>query len=433
MHFLATDIISNKKQKKTHTPEEIQFLISEYTAGNIPDYQMASWLMASLLNGLDSEEAYLLTKEIVRSGKTIDFSDLPFPTVDKHSTGGVGDKTSLLVGPIVAAAGIGVPMMAGRSLGHTGGTVDKLESIPGFNAELPLEEFKSVVKKNKLCIIGQTGDLCPADKKMYALRDVTGTIDSIPLICASIMSKKIAEGMGALVLDIKYGSGAFMGTTDLAEDLASLLILVGRRFDKKVTALITNMNQPLGRYAGNSVEIQECLEILRNENHQDYSDTIDLTFELASEMYVNVNRTKTFAEGKMLAANMLESGAAHEKFQEMVFAQGGQIKNLPIPPQSQDVLSPASGYVSAINTKEAGNANVVLGAGRRRSTDVVNPVAGFKVHKKVGDPIEKGEPLWTLYSHETKNFSEAKERLLNSIKITTTPPPPETLLWKRIH
>lgn len=193
------------------------------------------------------------------------------------------------------------------------------------------------------------------------------------------------------------------------------------------------MNQPLGRYAGNSVEIQECLEILRNENHQDYSDTIDLTFELASEMYVNVNRTKTFAEGKMLAANMLESGAAHEKFQEMVFAQGGQIKNLPIPPQSQDVLSPASGYVSAINTKEAGNANVVLGAGRRRSTDVVNPVAGFKVHKKVGDPIEKGEPLWTLYSHETKNFSEAKERLLNSIKITTTPPPPETLLWKRIH
>lgn len=433
MSFLITEIIANKKQKKTHTAEEIEFLIREYTKGTIPDYQMAAWLMASLLNGLSSEEAFLLTKEVVNSGVTLDFSDLPFPTVDKHSTGGVGDKTSLLVGPIVASAEIGVPMIAGRSLGHTGGTVDKLESIPGFNAELSLEKFKSMVKKNKLCIIGQTADLCPADKKMYALRDVTSTIDSIPIICASIMSKKIAEGMGALVLDIKYGNGAFMQTTDAAADLAKLLISVGRKFDKKVTALVTNMNQPLGKFAGNSLEVKECLDILKNENHSEYTDTIDLTYELAADMFYNVGKVKSFEEGKTLAAKILASGAAHEKFQEMVTEQGGQIKKLPEPVQSTDVLSPLAGYIKEMNTKDAGNANVILGAGRMKSTDVVNPVAGFKIHRKVGDHVERGEPIWTLYSHETKKFDEAKDRLLKSIKLTTETVPSEKLLWKRIH
>lgn len=426
--MLFTEVISNKKNKCVHSPKEIQFLVESYVSGHTPDYQMASWLMAALLNGLNDEETFHLTDEIIKSGSRLDFSDCS-PSIDKHSTGGVGDKTSLIVGPIVASVGVCVPMISGRSLGHTGGTADKLESIPGYITQLTLSDFKSKVREHKLSIISQTEDLCPADKKMYALRDVTSTIDSIPLICASIMSKKIAEGVGSIVLDIKYGSGAFMKTTQSAESLAQQLIHIGKKFNRNVAALITNMNQPLGMYAGNALEVVEAVQILKSDLE---NDTKELSLELAAAMFLTIKMVSNIDDGRALANKALSSGSAFSKFEELCKIHGGRLSDLPTPTQSFEVLSENAGFIQFMETREIGLAAVVLGAGRIKSSDKINPVAGIKFYKKVGDQVKKGEPLFTLYGSDTKNFEEAKKRLISSVQFSQNPIKKDPLIWKRI-
>ena len=318
----AVDLIRRKRDSGELAPEEIQQLIAAYTRGDIPDYQMSAWLMAVVLRGMSRPEIAALTEAMLHSGRVLDFSDLAGRKVDKHSTGGVGDKTSLVIAPIVAAGGLKVPMISGRGLGHSGGTLDKLESIPGFNVNLTLAEFRHVLETCGCALIGQTAEIAPADKKIYALRDVTGTVESPALICASIMSKKLAEGIDALVLDVKTGSGAFMKKMEDAANLAELLVETGKRMGKKVVALLTDMNQPLGRKAGNAMEVAESIEVLAGGGP---ADLRELCLELAAWMFFLGERVKTLDEGKKLASDLIASGQAREKFREIVGLQGGDV------------------------------------------------------------------------------------------------------------
>src|ERR1700720_3885185 len=319
----AVDLIRKKRDSGEHSRDEIDFLIAGYTRGDIPDYQMAAWLMAAWLRGLSSSELAALTEAMLYSGEVLDFSDLPGKKVDKHSTGGIGDKTSLILAPIVAAGGLTVPMISGRGLGHTGGTLDKLESIPGFNVNLSLEEFRNVLHDCGLGLIGQTAEIAPADKKIYALRDATSTVENIGLICASIMSKKLAEGIDALVLDVKVGSGAFMKREEEAANLAEVMVETGKRMGKKVVALITDMDQPLGRAVGHANEVAECIEVLNGEGP---SDLRELCIELSAWMFYLGERTKDVNEGRRLAENMIASGKAKEKLKQGIALQGGDPK-----------------------------------------------------------------------------------------------------------
>src|SRR5580700_4569268 len=338
----SVDLIRKKRDSGEHSREEIDFLVSGYTRGDIPDYQMAAWLMATWLRGLSLDETAALTEAMLHSGVVLDLSGLPGKKVDKHSTGGVGDKTSLILAPIVAAGGLTVPMISGRGLGHTEGTLDKLESIPGFNVNLSLEQFYSVLRECGMGLIGQTAEIAPADKKIYALRDATGTVENIGLICASIMSKKLAEGIDALILDVKTGSGAFMKREEDAVRLAEIMVDTGRRMGKKVVALITDMDQPLGRAAGHSVEIIECIDVL---NGQGPGDLRDLSIELSAWMFYLGERTKSLDEGRRLAESMIASGKAREKFKQGIELQGGDVRvidepqRLPKARAQVDVLS----------------------------------------------------------------------------------------------
>src|SRR5579863_2721782 len=342
----VVDLIRRKRDSGELSAEEIKFLIEGYTHGRIPDYQMAAWLMAAWIRGLSAAELAALTEAMQHSGKVLDWSDLPGRKVDKHSTGGVGDKTSMVIAPIVAAGGLRVPMISGRGLGHTGGTLDKLESIPGFNMNLSLADFRRVLETCGCALIGQTAEIAPADKKIYALRDVTGTVESPALICASIMSKKLAEGIDALVLDVKTGSGAFMKKMDDAENLAGRLVETGKRMGKKVVALLTDMNQPLGRKAGNAMEVAESIEVLAGGGP---ADLRELCLELAAWMFFLGERVKTLDEGKKLSTDLIASGQAHEKFREIVGLQGGDIgaiddpARLPHARHSLDIRSQSDG------------------------------------------------------------------------------------------
>src|SRR5438270_9706494 len=317
------DLIRKKRDGHELTREEIQFTVRSYTEAQFPDYQMSAWLMAVLLRGMTGQEIAALTEAMVNSGVTLDWSDLPGKKVDKHSTGGVGDKTSLILAPIVAAGGLLVPMISGRGLGHTGGTLDKLEAIPGFNVNLSSVQMRKVLAECGACMIGQTASIVPADKKMYALRDVTGTVESPALICASIMSKKLAEGIDALVLDVKIGSGAFMKEEASAAHLAGLMVETGERMGKKVVALITDMDQPLGRAVGNALEVIECIEVLRGGGPQ---DLLDLSLELSAWMFYLGGRTKSVDEGRQLATQLIRNGKALENFRQMVGLQGGDVR-----------------------------------------------------------------------------------------------------------
>ena len=345
----AVDLIRRKRDSGELAPEEIQQLIASYTRGDIPDYQMSAWLMAVVLRGMSRPEIAALTEAMLHSGRVLDFSDLAGRKVDKHSTGGVGDKTSLVIAPIVAAGGLKVPMISGRGLGHSGGTLDKLESIPGFNVNLTLAEFRHVLETCGCALIGQTAEIAPADKKIYALRDVTGTVESPALICASIMSKKLAEGIDALVLDVKTGSGAFMKKIEDAVNLAELLVETGKRMGKKVVALLTDMNQPLGRKAGNAMEVAESIEVLAGGGP---ADLRELCLELAAWMFFLGERVKTLDEGKKLSSDLIASGQAREKFREIVGLQGGDVGVVDDPHrlaharQTLDVVSPAGGYIA---------------------------------------------------------------------------------------
>lgn len=421
----TVDLILRKRDGGEMTADEIRWLIRSYTDGSVPDYQMAAWLMAVWLRGMNRVELAALTDAMLRSGSLLDFSNLPAPKVDKHSTGGVGDKTSLILAPIVAAAGLYVPMISGRGLGHSGGTLDKLESIPGFNVNLSLAEFRRVLEKCGCGLIGQTPEIAPADKKIYALRDVTGTVESPSLICASIMSKKLAEGIDALVLDVKTGSGAFMRELKDAEHLARLMVETGQQMNKKVVALITDMNQPLGRKAGNALEIGECIEVLGGKGPEDLRE---VSLILAAWMLYLGGKSASVEAGKKLSEEMISSGKAFEKFREIIRLQGGNPAVMDQPsllPRAQNTMHVESlhhGYVQEIACRDLGVACVTLGGGREKKEDSVDPAVGLVVHKRLGDAVKRGEHLCTIHYNSGERVGEVRRLIEEGFKIGEAPP-----------
>jgi pyrimidine-nucleoside phosphorylase len=421
----AVDLIRRKRDSGELSSQDIQELIAAYTRGDVPDYQMSAWLMAVVLRGMSRPEIAALTEAMLRSGEVLDFSALAGRKVDKHSTGGVGDKTSLVIAPIVAAGGLKVPMISGRGLGHSGGTLDKLESIPGFNVNLSLAEFRHVLETCGCGLIGQTAEIAPADKKIYALRDVTATVESPGLICASIMSKKLAEGIDALVLDVKTGSGAFMKTLEDAASLAELLVETGKRMGKKVVALLTDMNQPLGRKAGNAMEVAESIDVLAGAGP---ADLRDLCLELAAWMFFLGERVKTVEEGKLLSADLIASGQAREKFREIVGLQGGDVgvvddpRRLARARKTLSVTSSAAGYVASIQCEQLGIAGVILGGGREKKEDQIDPAVGLEFHKRIGDAVERGELLCTLHYNSEARLAEARHLVETAYRISAEKP-----------
>jgi len=431
----VTDLIRRKRDGVELQRNEIEFLIDAYTRDAIPDYQMSAWLMAVVLRGMTRAELAALTEAMLNSGKVLDLSELPAAKVDKHSTGGVGDKTSLVIAPIAAAGGLFVPMISGRGLGHTGGTLDKLESIPGFNVNLSVGEFRSVLAQCGAALIGQTAEIAPADKKLYALRDVTGTVESPYLICASIMSKKLAEGVDALVLDVKTGSGAFMKSEKDAAFLAELMVETGQRLGKRMTALITDMDQPLGCAVGNSLEAAECIEVL---NGRGPDDLRELCLILSAWMFLLGKRVRTLDEGRELAEKMIASGKAKEKFREMIRLQGGNaavMEDTGLLPQAKhraDIASPASGFVASFMCEQIGTAGVLLGGGREKKEDSVDPAVGIIIHKKVGDKVSAGEALCTVHYNAAERLERAQPLILQSYRIEASPPTQSRPLIHRI-
>jgi len=417
------DLIRKKRDGHELTREEIQFIVRGYTEAQFPDYQMSAWLMAVLLRGMTGQEIATLTEAMLHSGITLDWSDLPGKKVDKHSTGGVGDKTSLILAPIVAAGGLLVPMISGRGLGHTGGTLDKLEAIPGFNVNLAPDRMRQVLAKCGMVLVGQTEKIVPADKKMYALRDVTGTVESPALICASIMSKKIAEGIDALVLDVKTGSGAFMKKEADAVHLAKLMVDTGIRIGKRMVALITDMDQPLGLYVGNALEVIECVEVLKGGGP---ADLRDLSIELSAWMFYLGERTASVDEGRKLAQQMIANGLAFEKFCEVTQLQDGNaealrdIRKLPTARSRREIRSETAGYIQTINCEQVGIASLVLGGGREKKEDSIDPAVGIVLHKKVGDAIAKNEPICTLHYNADARLGEAESLVRSSYAISAS-------------
>lgn len=431
----AVDLIRKKRDAGEHSREEIEFLVGGYTRGDIPDYQMAAWLMAVWLRGMTRAELAALTEAMLHSGEVMDFSDLPGKKVDKHSTGGVGDKTSLILAPIVAAGGLIVPMISGRGLGHTGGTLDKLEAIPGFNTQLSLGEFRRALRECGMALIGQTTEIAPADKKIYALRDVTATVESPNLICASIMSKKLAEGIDALVLDVKTGSGAFMKKEEDSVHLAELMVETGRRVGKKVVALITDMDQPLGRTAGHSLEVIESVEVLDGGGA---ADLRGLSVELSAWMFYLGERTKSVEEGRRLAEVMIASGKAKAKFRETVERQGGDVRVVDDPGRLRraehavDIKSAASGYVTSMQCQQLGIALAMLGGGREKKEDSIDHSVGLVFHKKTGERVETGEPLATICYNDARRLQEARKMVEESYRMGKQPPETRPLVRRII-
>ena len=417
------DLIRRKRDGHELTREEIQFIVRGYTEAQFPDYQMSAWLMTVLLRGMTGQEIATLTEAMLHSGVTLDWSDLPGKKVDKHSTGGVGDKTSLILAPIVAAGGLLVPMISGRGLGHTGGTLDKLEAIPGFNVNLAPDRMREVLSKCGMVLVGQTEKIVPADKKMYALRDVTGTVESPALICASIMSKKIAEGIDALVLDVKTGSGAFMKKEADAIHLAKLMVETGVRIGKRMVALITDMDQPLGLYVGNALEVIECVAVLKGGGP---ADLRDLSIELSAWMFYLGDKTASVDEGRKLAQQTITNGSAFEKFCEVTQLQGGNAdalrdpRRLPTARNRREIRSQAAGFVHTIQSEQVGIASLVLGGGREKKEDSIDPAVGIVLHKKVGDAVANNEPICTLHYNSDSRLSEAESLIRSSYVISAS-------------
>lgn len=413
----VVDLIRKKRDSGEHTREEIAYLVAGYTKGEIPDYQMAAWLMAAWIRGLTRAETIALTEMMLYSGEIIDHFEFPAKKVDKHSTGGVGDKTSLILAPVVAAGGLAVPMISGRGLGHTGGTLDKLEAIPGFNTALSLSEFRRVIKECGMALIGQTSEIAPADKKIYALRDATSTVENIGLICASIMSKKLAEGIDALVLDVKTGSGAFMAKEEDAVGLAEIMVDTARRMGKKCVGLLTDMDQPLGRMAGHSNEVIEAIEVLRGRGPE---DLMQLSVELCAWMFYLGERTKSVEEGRRLAEDLIASGEALARLRRCIRLQGGDARIvddpslLPTAKHRIDVTSPQSGYISATLCRDFGVALAILEGGRNKKEDVIDPAVGLEFHKRIGDHVAAGEKLVTIQYNAEARLAEAMKLIESS-------------------
>ena len=431
----AVDVIINKRNGKALSTEEIEFFIEGYASGEIPDYQAAAWAMAVLLKGMNSRETADLTSAIAGSGEQIDLSGVVDFAVDKHSTGGVGDKTTLVVQPMVAACGVPVGKMSGRGLGFTGGTLDKLESIPGFRVNLSTDEFMAQLRDIGLVLAGQTADLAPADGKLYALRDVTGTVPSIPLIASSVMSKKIAGGAKGIVLDVKVGTGAFMQSLDEAIELAQLMVDIGIHADRKVVALISDMNQPLGNAIGNAIEVREALLTLRGEGPRDFREHC---VTVASHMLSLAQNLSSFDEAREKAEESLVTGSAYDKFIEMVGAQSGDVSvledpnKLPEAPHIETYSAEEGGFISMVHAQEVGLTAMELGAGRAKKGDPVDHTVGIEVHAKVGDQIDADQPIFTIHAKNERESQSASERLHKAILVQENPIDPLPLFYETV-
>lgn len=425
------EIIADKRDGKKLSAEDIACFLDAYSAGKLPDYQMAAMLMAIMIRSMDDEEIAVWTDKVIRSGQVLDFSDVPGIKIDKHSTGGVGDKISIPLAPVLAAMGFRVPMISGRGLGHTGGTLDKLESIPGFSVGLTLDKFKECVRKVGFSMIGQTPEIAPLDKSLYALRDVTATVPSVPLIAGSIMGKKMAEGIDGLLLDVKTGNGAFMRTFEDAKLLAATMKAIGERLGKKVVVLFTDMNEPLGYTVGNALEIKESLAVLKGA---EVPQVRELTLEMAGRLAALFGLAKDVEAGRKLAADKIASGEALDKFRAMVEFQGGDPSvcddpaKLPASERKLDVLAKAPGFVTGIDALAFGKASVVLGGGRQTKDDAVDPAVGFVFEKKVGDAVRKGDVLYTIHYNKTAKLTATKPYLTGAVKVGDAKPAPSKLV-----
>ncbi|MBZ4410152.1 thymidine phosphorylase [Myxococcus sp. XM-1-1-1] len=430
------ELIKAKRDGGRLEPADIAAFIQAYTAGTVADYQMAAMCMAVFFRGLDSRELGAWARAMLNSGEVLDLSDTPAVKVDKHSTGGVGDKVSLSLAPLAAACGVPVPMISGRGLGHTGGTLDKLESIPGFNVNLSTAEYRRLVREVGCCLIGQTAQVAPADKKLYALRDVTATVDCIPLIASSIMSKKLAEGIDALVLDVKVGSGAFMKRDEDARTLAKTMIGLGAEMGRKVVALLTDMDQPLGRKVGNALEVMEAVDMLRGEAPEDYTE---ITYALTAEMLVLGKKAATVDEAREKLRMSVEDGSAIRKLKEIVQSQGGDprsVDDYSLLPQARatvDVVAPRDGFVTGIDTEGVGLAGVALGAGRQRVDSKIDPAVGFTLLKKTGEAVKKGEPVVRVHYNDEAPVEGVKARLLAAYRFGDAAPAPRPLVRERVE
>lgn len=427
----TVDLIQRKRDGEELAPDEIEFLVEGYTSGDIPDYQMSAFLMAVFYTGMSDREVTRLTECMLRSGDLVDLSSVPGVKVDKHSTGGVGDKTSLIVAPLAAAAGVVVPMMSGRALGYTGGTLDKLESIPGFRTNLSTDEFRKQLTEQGLCFIGQTERLAPADGKLYALRDVSGSVESIPLIASSIMSKKLAEGVDALVLDVKVGNGAFLKKQVDARRLAQMMVSIGRPRDKKVQALITDMSQPLGYAVGNALEVMEASQTLQNAGP---TDLTRLSIELAARMIYLGKKAATLDEARRTAEQLLVDGSGYQKFKDVVAAQGGnpqaldKFELLPNATGMREITSPRGGYVSLIDAEDIGKASNMIGAGRDKKDDAIDPAVGIILEVKVGEKVDAGSVLCRIYYTREDRVEEAAEVVEDAFRISAQKPDERELI-----
>jgi pyrimidine-nucleoside phosphorylase len=427
----AVDVIQKKRDGHELKRDEIAFFVDGYTRGTIPDYQASALAMAVFFKGMTAQETVALTESMMRTGEVLDLGDLPGPKVDKHSTGGVGDKTSMVLAPLAAACGVYVPMISGRGLGHTGGTLDKLESIPGFRVGLSLDEFRAVLRKSHLGLIGQTPEIAPADRKLYALRDVTSTVESRPLIAASIMSKKMAEGIDALVLDVKTGDGAFMVKEEDSRALAEAMLAIGKGMGKKVVALITDMEQPLGRTVGNALEIVECIETLQGKGPPDLET---LSVELAAWMLSLAGAPADLEAARARVREALASGAGLRKFQEIIGLQGGDarvcddVARLPRAKETVELRAESTGRVSGIACRTVGTAAMLLGAGRETVDGTIDPGVGLVLRKKVGDAVSAGEPLATVHVNDRRRLDEALAMLRGAIRVGSEAPAPRPLV-----
>jgi pyrimidine-nucleoside phosphorylase len=421
-------LISKKRDGGELSSAEIATLIAGYVRGDVPDYQMSAWAMAVFLRGMTVTETAALTEHMLHSGVALQWPAGEAPTVDKHSTGGIGDKVSLPLAPLLACCGVQVPMISGRGLAATGGTLDKLEAIPGFRTNLSTEEMQAVCRRVGCVISGATADLVPADRKLYALRDVTGTVPSIPLITASIMSKKLAEGLDALVLDVKHGSGAFMKTLDQARELASSMVNTGWRMGVPTTALVTDMNQPLGRMAGNAVEVNESIDLLRGAGP---ADLIEATLELGAELLVLAKREATLHAARSRLRSALSSGAGLQKFREMVAAQGGDLDATRPVATTHELLCRQEGYIAAIDTERLGHVIIELGGGRKKLGDVLDHSVGLEMLVRLGDEVDVGEPLLRIFA-QPEAAAKVRPELLSAITITDNRVDPRPLIVERI-
>ena len=436
MHY--TELIEKKRDGFTHTKEEIEFIIRGVTDGSMPDYQLTAWMMAVCFRGMTDEETAYLTDAMMHSGDVVDLSDLEGIKVDKHSTGGVGDTTTLIVAPLVAACGGTVAKVSGRGLAHSGGTLDKLESVPGVSVEKSLDEFKRIVRKTGLCVIGQSGNLDPADKRMYALRDVSGTVPSIPLIASSIMSKKLASGAEAIVLDVKTGGGAFMRTVDEARKLASLMVKIGRHLGRNTVAVITDMDRPLGMAVGNGLEMREAIEGLTGKIP--YNDPLmQVSFVLAGRLLMLSNIASTQEDAEIMLKKAVEDGSGFTRLRSMLEEMGGDVRYVDDPnllvrtKRIVPIYKDRKGYIKKLDAKSIGLAALLLGAGREKAGDTVDPAVGILMKKRCGDRIEKDEPIAYMYVNDETNLDEAVSKLVNAVSVADEKPEDEALVYDIIE